>query len=187
MNIAGVLAGAIAGGFVLIPHFGLDAVVKTLSVGLLAALLITLHRTRPGWINVAAVASSALIALRATPNFDRSVLTSGYFYNRIHTTDVKDYNSFYDNLQSFHDMYRYGLVDYKDDAHGTISIHEYVNNPQERWFRIDGKTDGNRHGDVATVRLLDYLPSSSTIDSRTCSPSGSAPAKAPVSRTTWRE
>ncbi|MGZ6405121.1 MAG: fused MFS/spermidine synthase [Bdellovibrionota bacterium] len=158
LNIAGVLAGAVAGGFVLIPQFGLDAVVKALSMGLLAALLITLHRARPGWINVVAVALFGLILIRATPAFDRSVLTSGYFYNRIHTTDVKDYNSFYDNLQSFHDMYRYGLVDYKDDAHGTISIHEYVNNPEERWFRIDGKTDGNRHGDVATVRLLDYLP-----------------------------
>ncbi len=158
MNIAGVLVGALVGGFVLIPVFGLDMLTKALTIVLLACLLIVLQRNRSQWIHFFSIALLGGVALNAVPPYDRTLLTSGYFYNRIHSTDVKEYSSYYDSLQSYHDMYRYQLVDYKDDAHGTISIHEYVNDPNERWFRIDGKTDGNRHGDVATVRLLDYLP-----------------------------
>jgi len=158
MNIAGVLFGAILGGFVLIPVFGLDVLNKTLTSILLISLLIVLERRRPQWVNYASVALLALIVIQAVPPYDKTLLTSGYFYNRIKSSDVKDFESYYDSLTSYHDMYRYGLVDYKDDAHGTVSIHEYVNDPNERWFRIDGKTDGNRQGDAATVRLLDYFP-----------------------------
>ncbi|HEY8278517.1 MAG TPA: fused MFS/spermidine synthase [Bdellovibrionota bacterium] len=158
MNIAGVLAGAILGGFLLIPVFGLDTLTRAITAGLLVSLLILLESQRSRWIHYASVAFLGLIALKAPPPFERTVLTSGYFYNRIHSTDVKDFHTYYDSLKSFHDTYRYGLIDYKDDAHGTISIHEHVSEPGERWFRIDGKTDGNRHGDVATVRLLDYFP-----------------------------
>jgi len=158
MNIAGVLFGAILGGFILIPIFGLNVLTKALLGILLVSLLIVLERKRPHWVNYASVALLSLIAFQALPPFDKTILTSGYFYNRIKSTDVKDFENFYDSLTSYHDTYRYGLVDYKDDAHGTVSVHEYVNNPNERWFRIDGKTDGNRQGDAATVRLLDYFP-----------------------------
>ena len=158
MNIAGVLFGAVVGGFVLIPVFGLDTLTRSLAAILLLSLLIVLERSRPQWINYAAVALLALITYQVLPPYDKTLITSGYFYNRIRSTDLKDYETYYDSLQSYHDMYRYGLVDYRDDAHGTVSIHEYVNNPDERWFRIDGKTDGNRQGDAATVRLLDYFP-----------------------------
>ena len=158
MNIAGVLFGAIVGGFVLIPMFGIDTLTRALVAILILSLLIVLERNRPQWINYAAVALLSLITYNALPPFDKTLITAGYFYNRIRSGDVKDFETYYDNLQSYHDMYRYGLVDYRDDAHGTVSIHEYVNNPSERWFRIDGKTDGNRQGDAATVRLLDYFP-----------------------------
>ena len=157
-NIGGVLTGAILGGFVILPHFGLDILSRALAVSLVLALFLIFQKSRASYLHAVPLGILAMIIVLASPSFEKTLLTSGYFYNRIHTGDVKDYHSYYDSLQSFHDMYRYALVDYKDDAHGTVSIHEYVNNPEERWFRIDGKTDGNRRGDVATVRLLDYFP-----------------------------
>lgn len=159
VNIMGVLAGSLIGSFVIMPYFGLNSVGNLAIFMFGTALGLYLLWIKKVTIGILAAPILTVLFIVLVPKFDYVLLTSGYFYNRTKIPDKKEFESNYLDFQSYHQWTRSKLIDYKDDVHGTISIHESwgKKNPS-KWFKINGKVDGNTKVDAHTVRLIGLLP-----------------------------
>ena len=152
-NTMGAILGAFAGGFIFIPHFGVQntiliAVVINLIVGWV--LIVVDPRYAPAAraaLGVAVLAAVVLIPLR-TPRWDPYVLTSG----------VTIYNERYDDLPldslRLEDMHRDPMLYYREGLTATISVQQigkdYI------YWKTNGKIDGS-HGDALTQLMSGYI------------------------------
>lgn len=172
-NTVGAIAGALAGGFALIPALGLRSTFQTgaivsvvggaacLSIALRAATKARKHPSTSsgqaltalvfswfrgkGAVTAAAVGVSAVTAILMTPTWDRALLASGaYKYAP------------YLQSEDLDTILRAGSLDYyKEGAAGTVSVRRLTGT---RSLAIDGKVDASDGGDMLTQRLLGLLP-----------------------------
>lgn len=159
LNILGLIAGAIAGSFALLPLAGLELMGR----GLAGALVGMGAFYAAGLLRRPATALAALAAgfcvLQVTPRYDWGLLTSGFFYNRSAALKTDTLNSFgYASHYDYIRAHEADVVDLRDDPHATISIHRGVRNRTDKAFKINGKVDGNNSSDLQTTRFVGLLP-----------------------------
>lgn len=152
-NTIGAISGALAGGFVLVPHLGLRltfqavAVIGALGGGVLLATALRLTGAR--WARSAAIGGAAAVGAMATivslPSWDRDLLASGaYKYAP------------YLGSGDLETVLRAGRLEYyKEGAAGTVSVRRLTGTLA---LAIDGKVDASNAGDMLTQRLLGLLP-----------------------------
>jgi spermidine synthase len=145
-NTAGAICGALAGGFVLIPAWGLQrSTYIAASLCLVAAALVWMSQAaRRKWIS-AVVAAAAGAAIWLLPPWDRALLSSGaYKYAAYMPAEYRDA------------MLRAGdLLYYREGAASTISVRRAAGAVT---LAIDGKVDASNAGDMLTQRLLAHVP-----------------------------
>ncbi|MBF0207474.1 MAG: hypothetical protein HQK53_11350 [Oligoflexia bacterium] len=140
-NIMGTLIGSILGSFVLIPSVGIEGLGLFVVVALIVqSAAITYGNQRQIVVTIGTLCVGVL-AFLVFPRFDKSLMVSGYFYNREDTKLLKNlsYLGYY-SLESYEKIKRQQLIDYRDDPHATISIDGIA---PEYSFRNNGKIDGS--------------------------------------------
>ena len=150
-NTLGAIAGALAGGFILLPAFGLQTTFQIAALtGLATAAAVWLGaRTRltPDSATAATIAAAAAVAagILAWPAWDRELLSSGaYKYAP------------YLGGGDLETTLRAGRLEYyKEGAASTVSVRRLTGTLS---LAIDGKVDASNAGDMLTQRLLGYLP-----------------------------
>ncbi|MCC7417430.1 MAG: tetratricopeptide repeat protein [Acidobacteria bacterium] len=152
-NTIGAIAGALAGGFVLVPRLGLRATFQAAAILAVAGGGVCLAAAlRTGGARAfraagmgAAFASAAAATLFVLPPWDRDLLASGAY----------KYAPYFagGDLES---VLRAGQLEYyKEGAAGTVSVRRLAGT---RSMAIDGKVDASDAGDMLTQRLLGLLP-----------------------------
>ena len=154
-NTVGAIAGALAGGFVLVPELGLHGTfvqvsrLATIGGGIVAAVALgpqaaTSPRAR-GSIVAIAVACGALALVVNIPAWDRELLISGAYKYAPYIRA--------DDLEA---SLRAGRLEYyKEGAAATVSVRRLAGTVS---LAIDGKVDASNGGDMLTQRLLGLLP-----------------------------
>jgi spermidine synthase len=148
-NTLGAIAGALAGGFVLVPWFGLQNTVRiaaALAVGGFAVIaLMHSGRRRPAAAAAIGIAVASLALITLMPPWDRELLSSGAY-------------KYAPYMQGAHRdaILRAGsLLYYREGAAATVSVRELTG---ARSLAIDGKVDASNAGDMLTQRLLAHVP-----------------------------
>ena len=147
-NTVGAIAGALAGGFVLIPAFGLQDTVRIAAALAVAgfAVVAAAHRVRErrGMTAIAA-AAAALVALALLPPWDRELISSGAYKYAPYLQGP--------NREA---LLRAGtLLYYEEGAAATVSVRRLAGSTS---LAIDGKVDASNAGDMLTQRLLAHVP-----------------------------
>ncbi len=158
-NTVGAVAGAFAGGFLLIPNIGVQntiifAVVMNLIIGCWLVVKDPRLSAAPRYALGAGVLGLAILVPVGTPRWDRQILTSG----------VTIYNERYESLPSdslrVEDMRRDDVLFYKEGLTATVSVHRSVPNHSDTeyiYFRSNGKIDGS-YGDALSQLMTSYIP-----------------------------
>jgi spermidine synthase len=147
-NTLGAIAGALGGGFLLVPWLGLQNTVRAASLLAIAGFtVVAITHTRRGTGAAAAIgaAVAATAAVLWLPPWDREILSSGAY-------------KYAPYLQSEHReaLLRAGsLLYYREGAAATVSVREVTGS---RSLAIDGKVDASNSGDMLTQRLLAHVP-----------------------------
>jgi spermidine synthase len=151
-NTLGAIAGALAGGFALIPRVGLHGTFQVAAVAgalggaaLLAATADVPVRRARGALVAACIAAVAIVVIASIPPWDRELLASGaYKYAPYMQSSV------------FDAVLRAGRLEYyKEGAVGTVTVRRLTGTLS---LAIDGKVDASNGGDMLTQRLLGLLP-----------------------------
>ncbi|MGE5244352.1 MAG: fused MFS/spermidine synthase [Betaproteobacteria bacterium] len=151
-NTLGAIAGALAGGFLLLPWFGLEGTFRsTALVAALAGMACWVIGSRMAGASFAravagaAAAAVAVVLALAVPRWDRELLASGA-YKYAPYLSKSDLDA----------ALRAGRLEfYEDGAAATVSVRELAGT---RSLAIDGKVDASNGGDMLTQRLLGLLP-----------------------------
>jgi spermidine synthase len=163
-NTAAAIAGALVGGFVLVPRLGLRATIRDAAaataiggaLALAAAIAAGGRSRRAAGTLAAAVGVPAVAAILLLPAWDRALLASGaykYAPYVLHgpTSTAGDAGAI--DLEA---VLRAGTLDYYEDgAAATVSVRDLAGT---RSLSIDGKVDASNGGDMLTQRLLGLLP-----------------------------
>jgi spermidine synthase len=148
-NTLGAIAGALAGGFLLVPWLGLQSTVRVaaaLAVGGFAAIALA-HAggRRPTSAAAIVISAAALAVIVLMPAWDRELLSSGAY-------------KYAPYMQGAHRdaMLRAGrLLYYQEGAAATVSVRQLTGTIS---MAIDGKVDASNAGDMLTQRLLAHVP-----------------------------
>lgn len=148
VNTIGAIAGALAGGFVIIPLLGLHGGLRAVGLGAaVAALAVLAVSWRGGWSHrlAAGLVASALGASVLMPSWNQALMASGaYKYAAAQPA------------QSLDVTLRAGqLAYYKEGATATVSVRQAAGTTS---LAIDGKVDASNAGDMLTQRLLAHVP-----------------------------
>lgn len=148
LNTLGAIAGALAGGFLLIPALGLQGTI--LAAGLLAlaaAIWVALADGVRRGLRYALVGVAGLTAVAgfAAPEWNRELLSSGAYKYAPYLRGA--------DLESALEAGR--LLYYAEGAAGTVSVRLVAGATS---LAIDGKVDASNSGDMLTQRLLAHLP-----------------------------
>ncbi len=167
LNISGLIFGAIISSFILLPHYGLEAVEKA-AFFFLVAVSMYLCLSFYGRLPLAAsLAIPAMMIFHLTPGYNWPLLTAGYFDNRTKPITLEQLSAHgYKGFWEYSRTTPYKLVAVKDDPHATVSVYEKIDDPTYRGFSINGKTDGNNHEDLTTTQLLAFFPALAGVDYR---------------------
>ncbi|HEX9445251.1 MAG TPA: fused MFS/spermidine synthase, partial [Candidatus Binatia bacterium] len=154
-NTVGAIVGAFAGGFILIPHLGVQntimlAVVLNLLIGWFLIMADPRMSAAPRFaLGLAVLGAIALIYFK-TPPWDRHVMTSG----------VTVYSERYENLHMdslrVEEMHRDDIIYYREGLTATVSVHQGPSS-EYRYFRTNGKIDGS-YGDALSQLMTGYIP-----------------------------
>jgi spermidine synthase len=150
-NTAGAIAGALLGGFVLLPVMGLQGTFRTAAwLGIAAAVGVWLSAAsfkRPARGRAAATAALALggVLTLLLPSWDLSLLASGAY----------KYAPYFTPADLDAERRAWSLLFYKDGASSSVAVREVAG---MRSLVIDGKVDASNRGDMLTQRLLGLLP-----------------------------
>lgn len=153
-NTLGAIAGAFAGGFILIPLMGVQntiimGVVLNLMVGWLLIMLATPWALSYRFaVSMLVFAGLVLIPLKL-PRWDPHVITSGV---AIYDDNFEDLPT--DELRR-QEMRKDPILYYREGLTATISVH--LGNVNHLYFKTNGKVDGS-HGDALTQAMLGYIP-----------------------------
>jgi spermidine synthase len=147
-NTIGAIAGALAGGLLIVPNVGvrgtfLSAIAVTIAAAAGAALLLGRRSVRP------TVAALSLCVLAAAMSFRQSwnpklLSSGGYKY------------AAYLGTGHLRDLLQAGtLLYYREGATGTVAVRDLTG---VRSLSIDGKVDASNGRDMLTQRMLAHLP-----------------------------
>jgi spermidine synthase len=150
-NTVGAIAGALLGGFVLLPMAGLQGTFRTAAwIGIAAAVGVWLSAATfksPAWRGYTATAAVALggVLIVQLPSWDLTLLASGTY----------KYAPYFSPADLDAERRAWSLLFYKDGASSTVAVREVAG---MRSLVIDGKVDASNMGDMLTQRLLGLLP-----------------------------
>jgi spermidine synthase len=154
VNTLGAIAGAFAGGFVLLPAFGIQQSIMVgafinLAVGYFL-ILADPHPGRARRLALGSIAAATLVTLALRlPQWDPRVLTSGV------TVYASRYKSLPADSLRLEEMRQDELLYYREGLTATVSVHrphkDYL------YLKTNGKTDGS-FGDSLTMLLTGYIP-----------------------------
>ena len=148
VNTLGAIAGALLGSFVLIPVLGLQQTVLAAGALGISGGGLLLLTADVGWrarFAVTAVALTGLGAGAALPDWNRSLISSGTYWNvpNVATQDLRA------ALEAGEILY------YEEGAAGTVSVRRTAGSLA---LAIDGKIDASNAADMLTQSLLAHLP-----------------------------
>lgn len=148
-NTAGAIVGALAGGFVLVPWFGLQNTVRIAAAlacaGFAAVGLMQAGRRAALVFAVMAMTAVGLVTLILMPPWSREILSSGAY----------KYAPYMEGPHREALLRAGRLLYYQEGAAATVSVRETTGS---RSLAIDGKVDASNGGDMLTQRLLAHLP-----------------------------
>jgi predicted membrane-bound spermidine synthase len=154
-NTVGAVAGAFAGGFILIPTLGVqNAIIFAVVMNLLIGCLLVVADPRLGALPRYALGGAVLILAILIPakvkRWDEHILTSG----------VTIYNDRYENLPSdslrIEEMKRDDVLYYREGLTTTVSVHR-IPGSDYIYFKSNGKIDGS-YGDALSQLMTSYIP-----------------------------
>jgi spermidine synthase len=146
VNTIGAVIGSMAGGFFLLPAFGIGGGLMACALALVAvSMLLSLRSksSRMGW-TIRGVAALTLLLIVVVPSMDVKRINSGMF--AFLGADDTQWRSFQKGNK---------LVYTRDGRASTISVFE---NADTFALLNNGKPDGSSHEDVHTQILLGMLP-----------------------------
>ncbi len=146
VNTIGAVVGSMAGGFFLLPAFGIGGGLIACALALVAvSILLSLRAKTPGmgW-TIRGVAAFSLLLVLVVPAMDVKRINSGMF--AFLGADDTQWRSFQEGNK---------LVYSRDGRASTISVFE---NGKTFALLNNGKPDGSSHEDVHTQILLGMLP-----------------------------
>jgi spermidine synthase len=153
-NTVGAVAGAFAGGFILIPNLGVQntiifAVVMNLLIG--AGLILSDAKLAliPRYGLGMAVLVLTVIAPLKVRRWDPHILTSGV------TIYADRYESLPTNSLRIEEMKRDDILYYREGLTSTVSVHQ-IPDSEYRYFKSNGKIDGS-YGDALSQLMTSYL------------------------------
>ena len=147
-NTIGAIAGALAGGFLLVPALGLQNTVRAAAaLAVIGFAIVAVGHAGRRLASVAAVgiAAAAIAGLALLPRWDAELLSSGAY-------------KYAPYLQGPHRdaLLRAGtLLYYEEGAAGTVAVRRLTGAIS---LSIDGKVDASNAGDMLTQRLLAHVP-----------------------------
>ena len=156
-NTAGALAGALAGGFLLVPLLGLQSSFVALGGVALAAGTAALAWSRPLPLlpRLAAVAAVALAALLLAPRFrtwDPLLMTAGIYKYGLEWRERAGFDLGQD-LRAERE-----LVFYEEGREAVVAVAQRPGSTR-RFLSVNGKTDaGSGAEDVLTQRFIAHVP-----------------------------
>jgi spermidine synthase len=150
-NTLGAIAGAAAGGFIVVPALGVHGALAAgaaTNLALAAVLLATTGRRRLAtWIPAAAVLVAAVSVIRLSP-WDHGLMASGpAVYAQRYVAQRSG------GLAAA--IQRQTVLFYRDGVSGTVSVHRI---DKVTSLRVNGKTDASTGGDMPTQLLSGHLP-----------------------------
>ena len=154
-NTVGAVLGAFAGGFLLIPHIGVQntiifGVVMNLLIGCLLVWADPRMSMVPRFALGLAVLILAVVIPFRTPRWDPHVLTSGVtiYHDR--------YESLPTNSLRLEEMKRDDVLFYREGLTTTVSVHR-IPGSEYIYFKSNGKIDGS-YGDALSQLMTSYIP-----------------------------
>jgi len=154
LNTLGAVAGSFTGGFLLLPHLGMERSLLTLALAMSTAGLFTLviAGQRPAWRVSAAAAAVAtiLLLLISPPSWNKAMLASGAFFS--------PFNFVNDGKITLREtIINDRLLHYEEALSSTVSVHLGFN--EEKFFCIDGKTEADQSPrSMVLQRMIGHLP-----------------------------
>ncbi|HXG51132.1 MAG TPA: fused MFS/spermidine synthase [candidate division Zixibacteria bacterium] len=154
-NTVGAVAGAFAGGFILIPNIGVQntilfAVMMNLLIGC-ALVFIDPRMGKPTRLAFGgSVLALAVLVPERLPRWDRHILTSGVtiYHDR--------YESLPTNSLRLEEMRRDEILYYREGLTTTVSVHR-IPGSDYIYFKSNGKIDGS-YGDALSQLMTSYIP-----------------------------
>ena len=154
-NTVGAVLGAFAGGFILIPHIGVQntiifAVVMNLVIGCVLVASDARLGALPRYSLSIAVLILAVILPGKVQRWDRHVLTSGV------TIYSDRYETLPTNSLRVEEMKRDDIMFYREGLTSTVSVHKIAGSDY-LYFKSNGKIDGS-YGDALSQLMTSYIP-----------------------------
>ncbi len=153
-NTVGAVLGAFAGGFILIPHVGVqNTIICGVVLNLLIGCWLIVSDARLSFMPRYALGLAVLILAAIVPfkikRWDPSILTSG----------VTIYNERYEALPSdslrVEEMKRDEVLFYREGLTTTVSVHKILGSDYI-YFKSNGKIDGS-YGDALSQLMTSYI------------------------------
>jgi predicted membrane-bound spermidine synthase/tetratricopeptide (TPR) repeat protein len=154
-NTVGAVLGAFAGGFILIPHLGVQntiifAVVMNLLIGCWLVFSDIRLGAVPRYVLGLAVLVLALAVPFRTTRWDPHILTSGV------TIYSERYQSLPTDSLRLEEMRRDDILYYREGLTTTVSVHR-IPGSEYIYFKSNGKIDGS-YGDALSQLMTSYIP-----------------------------
>lgn len=150
-NTLGATLGSLVAGFALVPLFGSqNSFLLLVGLNLLLVLALTLHFRPSGWLRPAAPLAvvAGLLAIFFIPPWDQSLMNSGVY---IYAPKYLQMGGLRQTLE------REKIVAVIEGAETTVAVHESLDGAQ-RFFTVNGKTDGGNGRDMSTQLLVGHIP-----------------------------
>ena len=153
-NTVGTILGAFCGGFVFLPHLGVNDTIRfgALLNILVAVIILGLGLPRrSGRLAAAAAIAVGVLAAIFVPRFDPATLTSGAFlYAERYRQHAAPGRSLADILRQ-----EYSILLYEEGLGSTITVKEGPSG--SRYLAINGKVDGSDDKDMSTQVLSGHV------------------------------
>ncbi|MEX0803665.1 MAG: fused MFS/spermidine synthase [Candidatus Binatia bacterium] len=154
-NTVGAVAGAFAGGFLLIPHIGVqNTIIFGVVMNLLIGCVLVFSDPKLSAFPRAALGAAVFILAVLVPfriqRWDQHILTSG----------VTIYHDRYESLPTdslrIEEMKRDDILFYREGLTTTVSVHRIFGSDYI-YFKSNGKIDGS-YGDALSQLMTSYIP-----------------------------
>lgn len=159
VNTLGTVAGAFAGGFILLPTLGIQgtvtlAIAINLALGLL--LLALARRTKPLLLGAGVAAFVVMNTLTSPTMWNPLVMASGVYQEAPRL--LRLYPSASEALSRLTSQFR--LLFYREGVGATVTVVERpsLEYPRHLTLAVDGKVDASTAADMSTQALSGHLP-----------------------------
>jgi len=155
INTLGNVAGALVGGFVLIPWLGLHGAMIvglffTAAAGIGLLLLANRGSSLQRYVAAGVTGVVFVVAFLASPDWDPALLSIGLFRDKARFAE-----SYEEYLQK---AAEHNVIYAKDGADLTVVVLQDPKEPDLRWLKVNGKSDASTGIDMATQLHLGHIP-----------------------------